>query len=374
MPVLKLLRNLTLACLPAVASLAHGAPAYRVQVVHPSLNSSGVDGLNSHGVGIGLYRVGVADGSALLAYTFDTGAGTHQVLRSLGHGHVDYPGDINDSGLVALTHQDATDWDHVKHRAEVYDANARTFTVLPSGTASGASYAFGINNAGVVAGASAFNTTAAQEMHAVVWKNGGIIDLGGPGGDSYARAINDNGVVAGETTLTGDGSVQAFLHDGAGMTLLGTLGGYYSRVAALNNSNTVVGGSHLADGGQSAFIYQHGVMAPMGLSGNSEALDINNMGVAVGYSDAGGFIYADGQATLLDTLIDPASGWHVLKGGAINDLGQVGASVCKPGGLCYAAVLIPVPEPAAWLMLLGGLGLYGALARRRDANLLPGSS
>lgn len=35
------------------------------------------------------------------------------------------------------------------------------------------------------------------------------------------------------------------------------------------------------------------------------------------------------------------------------------------GGYSYAMMAVPVPEPEAWAMLVAGLGLMGAIARRR---------
>jgi hypothetical protein len=40
----------------------------------------------------------------------------------------------------------------------------------------------------------------------------------------------------------------------------------------------------------------------------------------------------------------------------INDDGEIAAVQCWENG-CNAVLMIPVPEPAAWVMLVGGLGL-----------------
>lgn len=365
MPTLALFRQLSLPCLLAAASLAHAAPAYRLQVINQAVPTHGVDGLNNHGIGISAFR----RNGEFLAYTFDTRDGTVSILRNEGLSHADYPGGINDRGQAALTNIDSSDWYNIQTRAEVYDSHTRTFTVLPPAIASGAAYAFGINSTGVVAGAVALDRSDRPGMHAAIWKDGVLIDIGAQGTVfSVARAINDNGAVAGEAQLTGGTDIrQAFLYDATGMHGLGTLGGYGSWANDVNNSNTVVGGSGVSDAKVSAFIYQNGVMTAMDLPGYSDALDVNNSGVAVGYCSDGGFVYANGHGTLLDTLIDPAGGWHVTHAGAINDLGQIGALACKSGGFCSATVLTPVPEPSAYCMLLGGLGLLGALARRRRA-------
>jgi probable HAF family extracellular repeat protein len=109
---------------------------------------------------------------------------------------------------------------------------------------------------------------------------------------------------------------------------------------------------------------------------SSDAFGINDLGQVVGrsyYGSAGGlhgFIYANGTATDLNTLIDPESGWIIYEGSDINNAGQIAAYGYKPGFGTQALRLDPitsaVPEPAGAGMLLAGAALLG-LSRRRLA-------
>jgi hypothetical protein len=55
----------------------------------------------------------------------------------------------------------------------------------------------------------------------------------------------------------------------------------------------------------------------------------------------------------------------------INDSGQIAGRACNGAGQCFAALLVPVPEPATWGMMLAGLAVVGAARlgglRRRAA-------
>lgn len=67
----------------------------------------------------------------------------------------------------------------------------------------------------------------------------------------------------------------------------------------------------------------------------------------------------------LNSLIDPLSGWTITEAFDINDLGQIVAYGCTTSA-CSPLLLTPIPEPGPYLMMLAGLGLFIANARRRD--------
>ncbi|NBQ70248.1 MAG: PEP-CTERM sorting domain-containing protein [Nitrosomonadaceae bacterium] len=193
-----------------------------------------------------------------------------------------------------------------------------------------------INNSGQVAGYSSSPYPGFGPSHAfITGPNGiGMTELGTLGGtDSIAYDINDSGQVTG-SAHTASGDEHAFITepDGAGMTDLGTLGGLYSRAYAINDSGEVVGVATTAHGESHAFIFSHGGMTDL---------------------------------SLLAPVV--AAGWIDLYASSINNNGQIVGVGYHNGN--YEAFLLSfttaVPEPETYLMLLGGLGLIGYLARRR---------
>jgi len=118
-------------------------------------------------------------------------------------------------------------------------------------------------------------------------------------GYGLARAINSFGTVVGSS-----GSLEshhAFSYSGGVMTSIGTLGGAYSLANAVNSSGVIVGNADYNNNGDHhAFRYSDGVMTdltpylvPIGLTGLSEALDINDRSDIVGVAyDAQGMQHA----------------------------------------------------------------------------------
>ncbi|NML15868.1 PEPxxWA-CTERM sorting domain-containing protein [Azohydromonas sp. G-1-1-14] len=66
-------------------------------------------------------------------------------------------------------------------------------------------------------------------------------------------------------------------------------------------------------------------------------------------------------------LVSPDEQWHLSRATDINERGQIVGSGWH-GGSFSAYLLTPVPEPRSWALLLAGLGLVGAVARRRPAR------
>src|SRR2546427_3680587 len=130
------------------------------------------------------------------------------------------------------------------------------------------SAAFAINNAGQVVGYASTTADQSSPVHAVLWENGTMEDLGTLGGTvAEATAINDGGDVAG-WGYTATGEVHAFLWQGGTMQDLGPVDlrqinvGQYPIVWSpvhVNQQGAVVGNrpgsTPLGDG---AFLWENG--------------------------------------------------------------------------------------------------------------------
>jgi probable HAF family extracellular repeat protein len=132
------------------------------------------------------------------------------------------------------------------------------------------------------------------DVHALLWQNGVVTDLGNLGGDglfggNHACAINNLGQVVGHSDLTDDATFHGYLWTQAtGMMDLGTLAGDFASLAlGINDGGVVVGMSLAADFSPRAFLWQNGVM------------------------------------TDLNTLIPAKSGLYLLQAKAINASGEI---------------------------------------------------
>jgi len=155
------------------------------------------------------------------------------------------------------------------------------------GTLGGSSSAaLGINSAGTIVG---WADTASGSPHAFGYSAGVMTDLGAleVGGSSYASDINDQGVAVGWASL--GRNERAFVYSAGRMIALGTLGGANSVANAINLEGVIVGSATSRNGKTHAFVCQEGRMtdlapylAPMGITGDSEALGVNDLGDIVG--------------------------------------------------------------------------------------------
>ncbi len=256
--------------------------------------------------------------------------------------------------------------------------------------------AFGINNVGQVVGNSKNDSS---QTHAFLTGADGVgtIDLGTLGGrESYAAGINNSGQVTGTSSTTSNNTYHAFITDpnGSNMTDLGTLGGNISWAEDINDLGQVVGYStpyHNITSPFHAYVTgPDGVgMIDLGQFGGtySYASGINDSGEVVGVAATAdnntphSFIYSHGGMTDLDLLdVVMASGWTSLNAIDINNNGQIIGTGIHNGKsesffLSYTPdtifdplpIVIAVPEPTTWAMLLAGLGLLGFVGRRNSS-------
>jgi probable HAF family extracellular repeat protein len=160
---------------------------------------------------------------------------------------------------------------------------------LDLGTLGGAlSQAYGVNASGHVTGHA---HVASADAHAIRY-DGALTDLGTLGGKvSIGYAINVADHIVGQSSLPGDASFHAFLHDGQSMIDLGTLGGNTSNAWGINAADTIVGESLDAQGALRAFVLYQGDLIDLntvtsGLDGAvlSTATAINDSGQIVAMS------------------------------------------------------------------------------------------
>ncbi len=221
----------------------------------------------------------------------------------------------------------------------------------------------GVNGAGAVVAVTEAGTNSGTFLYA----NGQTTILP----MSQAIAINDAGAIAGNSAYS-EAVNQAVLYDHGTLIRLGTLptDGYaYSTASDLNEAGAVIGTSQYGNGPQAhtqSFLYENGQMTALGnFTTHNVANAINNLGAVVGYYTVAGatdhaYLIADGGQYDLNTLVANRGGWTISRAEDINDSGQIVGQACRNNGSdCVAMLLSPVPEPAAWLLLLAGLGVLG---------------
>ena len=224
-----------------------------------------------------------------------------------------------------------------------------------------------MNDRGQVAGLSYTDstpndTTGIPTVHPFLWENGRMLDLGSFGGTfGDVSALNERGDVVGNLTLPGDEFQHPYLWRRGTLIDLGTFGGNNGIATGLNNAGEVVGVAYFpGDVLRNAFLWKNGVLTDLGnLGTTSFAYSINSKGQVVGASRVSrvpsrisAFLWQDGGPMIdLNTLIPANSPLHMTHARRINDRGMIygsgvplGVSVDDVETLGHAFLLIPVGQ------------------------------
>lgn len=166
------------------------------------------------------------------------------------------------------------------------------------------SWATDVNSTGDVAGAVAINSPygAGEVVVAVRYSGATVTPMGLDGPTSYAFAINDDGVVVGRADTRWGFASHAFMYREGVTTDLGTLGGRNSQAFDINNAGQIIGSSAVSwmSNEESPFLYDHGRLLNLSLLPEVQAagwdrLDaassINDLGQIVGYGTRDGVIH-----------------------------------------------------------------------------------
>jgi probable HAF family extracellular repeat protein len=197
--------------------------------------------------------------------------------------------------------------------------------------------AFGINDFGEIAGSTSC-------CHAFLISGGTrttLPDLSSYGGGiSGASGINNNRQIVGGSD-NAQGYVHAVLWQNGTITDLGTLADpqiapfAQSTAAAISSLGQVTGWAQTNTYATHGFLFSNGKMTDIGTI-IPEA--INDNGVIVGY---GALIYTGGTVQDLNKLIPPGSGFTLDNATAINDSGQIVANGYNSIGQEHAFLLTP---------------------------------
>jgi len=244
---------------------------------------------------------------------------------------------VNAAGqVVGTTFQQAFEWDH------------GTLTNLGA-LVDNASYASSINDAGDVLGAMHLCNIALPECEgrAVLWHHGSPIPLTFGGITGTPAGLNAAGQAVGEASLAvepgkppASGDVHAFLWQDGTMTDLGTLGGHSSSAMGINAQGQVVGFAATADDALHAVLWDHGTTTDFG---EGRACAINSAGQIVGESEGHAVVWDHGKKIDIGLsgygtgLINPLCGpGPFVHGPTINAAGDVALNYCTHDGVCSA--------------------------------------
>lgn len=189
-----------------------------------------------------------------------------------------------------------------------------------------------INKTGDVVGAMTTKRNNAEWYErACLWRNNTLSDLGTLAGNySYAYGINDAGQIAGVSFTASDANSRAFLWNNGSISDLGTLGGANSQAYAISNGRYAVGYANAVGDAQHAVLYTLGTSGGANTSTDlgtlsapySYAYAVNSKAQVVGTSGQV-FIWQNGAMFDLNMLLPPDSGWTLEAASAINEKGQI---------------------------------------------------
>lgn len=206
---------------------------------------------------------------------------------------------------------------------------------------------WGINDLGQIVGRS---RTAAREDRAFLWsEETGMIDIS-ERSSSYAYAINNSGVIS------GDGIKSAAPDDPIQWTVIKKDGRYFIDQARCINEQGQAGGEYY---GNAVIWNLDGTKTQLGLG---SVWGLNNLGQAVGTSDGHAVMWnPNGEVVTLD----PIPNCSDMYGIDINESGTIVGHGLQSGWY-HAAVWEVVPEPSSLLGLLAGLNAFiGVFVRAR---------
>jgi probable HAF family extracellular repeat protein len=202
--------------------------------------------------------------------------------------------------------------------------------------------------------------------HAVRWSNGVLADLGalpGDGNGSASGAMNAQGWIVGQSEdgeidpISGLPEIHATLWQNGRLVNLGTFGGHWSIGITLNDAGDVVGFATNSTldpyalfppaGTQArAFRWRKGVLRDLGTLGgdDAQALSVNRHGQIVGDS------YTDTVPN--DTTGIPTVHPFLWERGRMVDLGTLGGTYAGPGSCNFgASCTSPVPQYEGSLLI-----------------------
>lgn len=312
--------------LGAISASAFAAVRYECHAVETgSYGWSMALAINSAGEMVGFGEFPSGDRNA--ARWSSSGAVTE--LGDLG----EYGGanDINDNGLVVGYSRTPGFATYLPVRWD-----GTTAVALPLREGDTVGYAYEVNNRGVIVGISGLKANGLA--HAVMWRNGRVIDLGALGDktqqksrNSSANGINRDGVVVGSSQTGEPNATHAVwwdtnrqIHD------LGALPGALAASAqAINDKGVIVGyskSSGSADAPEHAVAWVDGVPRDLGVQAGrtmSHAYAINRAGTVVGTGDDD-----------VGTVRQAALVWPSLNR-APRDLNTLLTNRCQTGGGVY---------------------------------------
>ncbi len=305
------------------------------------------------------------------AFVLDNGV-FRDISEIEGRAAQSYAYGINDAGQIV----GGAYLDPFADRSPILWANGSA-TRLASPVDVRATVAYDINASGQIVGVGTTSSPfgSSREERAVLWSGGTAVNLGvlPGGGASRAYAINDGGQIVGYATDNRNVSHAVVWDKGQLLDLGVTPGSIDGSVAyGINELGQIVG----VDNGQ-AVLWHNGQRTELGaLAGDqrSRAHSINDLGVAVGYSDEApngsnderAVMWVDGVAIDLNTLEGViGGGWKLVSATDINNAGQILGQGISPRGIYQGFLLSPVPEVGTSSMLLLGLIAIGAVARKK---------